>query len=35
MEGQERKRFAIDLPNQAAALSLAGEAEANLRRISE
>jgi phosphate starvation-inducible PhoH-like protein len=35
MEGPEQKRFAIDLPDQAAALALAGEAEINLRRISE
>ena len=33
MEG--RQRFAIDLPDQAAALALAGEAEVNLKKISE
>jgi len=35
MEGSERRRFVIDLPDQGAALALAGEGEATLRRLAE
>ena len=35
MEGSERRRFVIDLPDQGAALALAGEGEVTLRRLAE
>ena len=35
MEGSERRRFVIDLPDQGSALALAGEGEATLRRLAE
>ena len=34
-EGRERQRFTIDLPDQEAALALAGQGEIMLRRLSD